>query len=258
MLIYCFRSSIRLYDVTNKRIVREKETPHMFPFIMAVASSPNSARFVSSQCSASHSMGSLVCWDMKTFQQERQLELTGGSTVRVYSIDFNHNGNMIALGCSDSNIRVIDVQKNESLMCWSVSCVKNTTVAVMNVKFSYDETCIYALSSEAILSSWSLHRPGVNFFEYYLGSKSALGFSPNATYYPRLFATDMHNNKFLLPCENGLQIIRKESDGWKMCQKVVTFAKAATCLDWSVASSTLVLVNGATSNNLVICHLLEK
>ena len=225
---------------------------------MALSCSPNSARFVSSQCSASQSSGSLICWDMKTFQQERQLDLTGGSTVRVYAIDYNHNANMIALGCSDGNVRVIDVQKDESLMCWSVSANRNSSVAVMNVKFSYDETCVFALSSEAILSSWSLHKPGVKFFEYCLGPKNALGFSPNATYYPRLFATDMQNSKFLLPCENGLQIIRKESGEWKLCQKVATFTKAATCLDWSVASSTLVLVNGATSNNLVICHLLEK
>ena len=194
-----FRASIRLYDVANKRSMMEAETPAIYPSVVALSCSPSASKLVSSQCSASHISSSLTCWDMNTFQIERQLQITSNN-VRAFAIDFTNNGSLVVLGCSDGTVRLFDVNKNEELVCWSVSCAKIVNVAVVNVKFSFDESSVYTLSSSGMLAMWSLLKPGEKLCEFAMTQKSINFHLSN--FYPRLFATDSVDSKFLLPSEN--------------------------------------------------------
>jgi len=209
---------------------------------------------------------------MKTFQIERQFTLSsytshgasgggggGGANVIALTMDFNHNASLVALGCSDGSVRVFDVQQNEQLMYWCVSSVKMVHVSVINLKFSFDDTYLYTLSSNGILTKWSALKAGNKYAEFILSQKS-INFSGASHSFPKLFAIDSTNARFLLPCENGVQILTSTpEEGFKVSQKVSNWAgRAASCLDWAASANILTIVSGANSNSLTVRHMLAK
>ena len=90
--------------------------------------------------------GILKLWDIRMVQEMMQLD-TGDAI--VHSVCFDKNSKLVACGCSDNQIKMVNLEKEE------VSHVmKAHEDSVNGVIINQDNSTIYSIGSDGTLRTW--------------------------------------------------------------------------------------------------------
>ena len=94
--------------------------------------------------------GILKTWDIRMVQELMQVDT--GDAIAV-SVAFDRNAKYIAVGCSDAEIRIINMQTADK-KGEIVSIAKGHEDAVNGVAFNHDNNALYSASSDGTVRVW--------------------------------------------------------------------------------------------------------
>ncbi|XP_062867318.1 WD repeat-containing protein 91 [Trichomycterus rosablanca] len=269
--------TVKLYDTEAKKNLYEMSIDEAHPRILSLACSPSGTSFV---CSAAAPLsrsggvtetgsrttqpvsGQLLLWDTKTVKQQLQFTLEPGP-VAINCTAFNHNGNLLVTGAADGIIRLLDMQKYESVMSW-----KAHDGEVYSVEFSYDENTVFSIGEDGKFIQWNIHRSGVKQSEYLL-SQDAVGpfvLSGYSGYKQvqvprgRLFAFDSEGQHVLTCSSNGGVIYRlnKGDTGMDSLMSLGGHKAPVVTVDWCSAVDCGTCLTASMDGKIKLSTLLAQ
>ena len=96
--------------------------------------------------SSCDSDGIVKVWDIRMVQEVANLD-TGDAIAHV--CEFDKTGKQVAVGCSDGEIKFVNVERNEV-----VSQIKAHEGSVSDLVFNQDNTMIYSVGGDGLIKVW--------------------------------------------------------------------------------------------------------
>lgn len=93
--------------------------------------------------------GILKAWDIRMVQELMQVD--AGDAIAV-SVAFDRNAKYIAVGCSDAEIRIVNMQGDKQGEISSI--LKGHEDSVNGVVFNHDNNALYSVSSDGTIRTW--------------------------------------------------------------------------------------------------------
>lgn len=96
--------------------------------------------------SSCDSDGIVKIWDIRMVQEVCNLD-TGDAIAHV--CEFDKSGKQVAVGCSDGEIKFVNVERNEI-----ASTVKAHEGSVNDLVFNQDNSTMYSVGADGIVKAW--------------------------------------------------------------------------------------------------------
>jgi WD40 repeat protein len=93
--------------------------------------------------------GILKAWDIRMVQELMQVD-TGDSI--ALSVAFDRNAKYIAVGCSDAEIRIVNMQGDKQGEITNI--IKGHEDAVNGVTYNHDNNALYSVSTDGTIRIW--------------------------------------------------------------------------------------------------------
>ncbi|CAK9176943.1 unnamed protein product [Ilex paraguariensis] len=162
LLIGTADGGIKAWNVDAKRVVCDLNTTEAFPSVLDLKCSPVEPIFVSAAASRGHGtsytdklgFASLTVWNMRTWKAMTVLPL-GKDPPAITSLNFNHNGKILAAAATDGMIHMFDMSAGLQITGWPAH-----DSAISSVLFGPDETSIFSLGMDGKIYEWSLQNQG--------------------------------------------------------------------------------------------------
>lgn len=88
----------------------------------------------------------------KTYVFQRSFNLNGGQNLTANCFAFNHNGQFVAVGCSDGSVQIFDIRRGSLIDSWPAH-----SGAAFSVQLTPDDTACYTAGSDnKVLASSNL------------------------------------------------------------------------------------------------------
>lgn len=263
--------SVRVFDVKEKKVIKDVVTDTSCPRVVSIASSPQGLQFT---CSAigrlltanptgelnAPRVGKLSIWDLRTMKTEQHLSLSPGP-IAVNSLVYNHNGQLLLTGAADGRIRLYDMSTYSCIAQWG-----DNSSEIYTVSFSADETSCYSISSDGKLTQWSIHNTGRKIADFALHSGSSgpflsVGAGGQKQYHsPRgkLFAIDAEGQHILTCATHGGLIYKVDNSAPSLSPALNLRGHRApvVTVDWS--ASVHACLTAALDGRICVSSLLMQ
>ncbi|GFG39308.1 hypothetical protein Cfor_02233 [Coptotermes formosanus] len=239
---------VRLYDTRDNRIMWELGADAASP-IMMIRCSPVESTFICSVAAANQSAGKLLLFDIKTKKLERSLTLgcTQSSTVGS-CCTFNHNGQLLVVGCSDGIVRIFDLRRSDCIDSWTAH--QGETLAI---QLTADFTVCYTLGSDGKASCFlcqrSLNQSGQAMWEASLWNCPPL--QNLAVPYGQLFAFDPPGSYVLTCGLTGGNIYQVCGSGLNCMLELGGHRSPALAVDWAIANQCATCVTASSGDGKI-------
>ncbi|EDV22670.1 uncharacterized protein TRIADDRAFT_28145 [Trichoplax adhaerens] len=277
--------TIRIYDSSVRKTVKDIEVDKEYPRVQVLASSPTGTSFVSAnQARISFNSvmnnkgqknhisfsgidtksGVLLTWDMTTMMKQESLPLE--KSVFINCISYNVSGNLLITGGSDGKCRLYDITNNLRTATWQAH---NGTVYA--VQFSGDDNSIYSMGADRKFIQWSMRTIGTKIADFNVTQGAFGGFcTPNSQgsmdkkyYTPRgnLFSFDSKGEyviTFASTCGHIYRVKDSEEGNLFKVLTLGTHQLPVMCVDWFTANTSGTGVTGSLDGTIHVTNFLKS
>ncbi|RDD41990.1 WD repeat-containing protein 91 [Trichoplax sp. H2] len=277
--------TIRIYDSSVRKTVKDIEVDKEYPRVQVLASSPTGTSFVSAnQARISFNSvmnnkgqknhisfsgidtksGVLLTWDMTTMMKQESLPLE--KSVFINCISYNVSGNLLITGGSDGKCRLYDITNNLRTATWQAH---NGTVYA--VQFSGDDNSIYSMGADRKFIQWSIRTIGTKIADFNVTQGAFGGFcTPNSQgsmdkkyYTPRgnLFSFDSKGEyviTFASTCGHIYRVKDSEEGNLFKVLTLGTHQLPVMCVDWFTANTSGTGVTGSLDGTIHVTNFLKS
>ncbi|XP_075226894.1 WD repeat-containing protein 91 isoform X2 [Lycorma delicatula] len=247
------QGAVCLHDTDENKIIWEASTDRNYK-VVSLSCSPTEPTFVCA-CTTGQNQGKLLLYDMKTRKMERSLSVgLGGPNLVVNCCTYNHNGQLLVVGCSDGTVRTVDIRNSECVGSWSAHLG-----AVLCLQLTPDHNSCYSFGMDGKLCRHSLTQRGIPAWEATLtdipiGSNAILASSPLS----QAFCLDQSGNHALICCaHSGANIYQITNTGLNNVLQLGGHCNVATvACDWTNANQCGTCITASVDGNICVSTLL--
>jgi hypothetical protein len=240
---------VRLYDTRDNRIMWELGADAASPLkdarIMMIRCSPVESTFICSVALPTQTAGKLLLFDIKTKKLERSLTLgcTQSSAVGT-CCTFNHNGQLLVVGCSDGVVRIFDLRRSDCIDSWMAHQGE-----ALAIQLTADFTVCYTLGSDGKLCQRSLNQSGQVMWEASLWNCPPL--QNLAVPYGQLFAFDPPGSHVLTCGLTGGNIYQVCGSGLNCLLELGGHRSPTLAVDWAIANQCATCVTASSGDGKI-------
>ncbi|RZF32900.1 hypothetical protein LSTR_LSTR004291 [Laodelphax striatellus] len=243
---------IRLHDSKESKVIWDTTNDKTFMKdgrIISLCCSPSDSTFVCA-CVSNQNQGKLVLFDIKTRKPERTLSLgLGGANLVANCCTYNHNGQLLIVGCSDGTVRTIDVRNSECINSWSVHLG-----AVHCLQLTPDHNYCYSLGADNKLCRHSLTQSATPLWEAALSETPVTTSSMPLT---QSFCLDQSGNHILVCSSHSTANIHQiTSSGLSGVVQLGGHSSPTVVCDWSNGSQCGTCVTATVDGKIKVSTLL--
>ncbi|KAK3932037.1 WD repeat-containing protein 91 [Frankliniella fusca] len=246
---------VRLLDTQDSRILWEMNGDSNSNLkglrLQNIACSPIEPAFL---CSATppQGQGRLLLFDIKTKQLQRSLNLVGSLNITANCFAFNHNGQLVAVGCSDGSVQVFDIRRGSFIDSWPAH-----SGPALALQLTPDDTACYTAGSDDKLCGRSMTQSGQVLCESLIPELASLVQLPNnASLQPsQLFAFHQSGAHVLVRCAGGSVVCQVGSQMERVLE--LSSPRSPTVgIDWASANQCSTCLNAHANGSITVSTLL--
>ncbi|KAL1132580.1 hypothetical protein AAG570_010532, partial [Ranatra chinensis] len=241
---------LRLHDTKENKTVWDigsEESPHLGDMqIVSVCCSPTENSVACSAVNTNYNVGKLLIFDIKSRKLERYLTFTMEPGLIANCCLYNHNGTLLMAGCSDGQIRALDLRHSECLNNWEIH--DGSPITAMQITSDHN-TCFtmgtdHKLTRHSLMQTsgecWSATLPKCH------STHGTQGFS--------LHQTDKH---VLTACgHTGANIFQVTNGGLQLMLHLGGHRSPLTACDWTTANQCTTCLSASSDGKIKISTIL--
>lgn len=246
---------VRLLDTQDSRVLWEMNGDSNSNLkglrLQNLACSPIEPVFL---CSAAppQGQGRLLLFDIKTKQLQRSLNLNGSQNLIANCFAFNHNGQLVAVGCSDGSVQVFDIRRGSFIDSWPAH-----SGPALALQLTPDDTACYTAGADNKLCGKSMTQSGQVLCESLIPDLASLVQLPNnASLQPsQLFAFHQSGTHVLVRCAGGSVVCQVGSQMERVLE-LSSPRSTTVAIDWASANQCSTCLNAHANGNITVSTLL--
>ena len=150
---------IKVWSPEASKCMREISNEHVKKRVDAITVNPSGTIcIIASDSLQSRSPCSLVAMNLRQQKVDTRFEVAHTSGLHspvVHTMEFNHNGSCFVTGADNGQLGLFDIKQRQSIMSWqahprSVDCVH----------WKHDETSVFTVGNDHVITEWSIHKAG--------------------------------------------------------------------------------------------------
>ncbi|KAJ1525458.1 hypothetical protein ONE63_010268 [Megalurothrips usitatus] len=247
--------SIRLLDTQESRTLWELNSENNGSLkglkLYNLACSPIEPVFL---CSAAplQGQGRLLLFDIKTKQQQRSISLNGSQNVLANCFAFNHNGQLVAVGCSDGSVQVFDIRRGSFIDSWPAH-----SGSALALQLTPDDTACYTAGSDNKLCGRSMTQSGQVLCEAAIPELASAVQLPNSTVFQpsQLFAFHQSGSHVLIRCAGG-SVVCQVGSSMDRVLELSSQRSPTVAIDWASANQCSTCLNAHANGSITVSTLL--
>lgn len=247
--------TVRLLDTQESRLLWELSGENNSNLkglrLLNLACSPIEPVFL---CSAAppQGQGRLLLFDIKTRQLQRTFNLNGSQSVTANCFAFNHNGQFVAVGCSDGSVQIFDIRRGSLIDSWPAH-----TGAALAIQLTPDDTACYTAGFDNKLCGRSLTQSGQVLCEALIPELATSLQLPNSTTFQptQLFAFHQSGTHVLVRCSGGSVVCQVGAQMDRVLE-LSSPRSPTVAIDWASANQCYTCLNAHANGNITVSTLL--
>ncbi|XP_024086352.1 WD repeat-containing protein 91 isoform X2 [Cimex lectularius] len=241
---------LRLHDSRENKTIWETGNEDSSPLtntkILSLCCSPTECSVACSAINFNKMTGKLLFYDIKTKKVEQSFTLGNGTTsLSANCCQFNHNGSLLIVGCSDGSVRALDLRNGECVESWGAheGCVST-------IHITPDHNFCYTLGADHKLNKHNLAHNGEATFRVTL---------PNCqtSHGTQGFTLHQNGKLVLTACGNiGANIYQVTDSCLQAMLSLEGHKSPLTTCDWSTANQCSTCLSSSADGKINVSTIL--